>query len=128
MTAAPEGQFRVKQDRMVRGYGQFLDDVKLPGMCHAAFIRSPHAHAEIRRVDTQEALRIPGAIAVLTPDDLLPHVNAVRPGEPSVNDYARGYDRYPLPKDKSHIQRRGGGGGRGGEPLYRGRYGRCCTG
>jgi len=100
MTAAPEGRFRVGRDRMVRGHGQFLDDVKLPGMCHAAFVRSPHAHAAINRIVTHEALRIPGAISVLTPDDLLPHVNAVRPGEPSVNNYARGYDRYPLPKDK----------------------------
>ena len=98
--AESEGRFRVERDRMVRGHGQFLDDVKLPGLCHAAFIRSPHAHAAIKQIDTQEALRIPGAISVLTPDDLLPHVNAVRPGEPSVNNYARGYNRYPLPKDK----------------------------
>jgi carbon-monoxide dehydrogenase large subunit len=100
MTAASEGRFRVERDRMVRGHGQFLDDIKLPGMCHAAFVRSSHAHATIKRIVASEALRIPDAIAVITPDDLLPHVNAVRPGEPSVNNYARGYDRYPLPKDK----------------------------
>jgi carbon-monoxide dehydrogenase large subunit len=74
-----------------------LDDVKLPGLCYAAFVRSPHAHATIQQIRTDEALRIPGAMAVLTPEDLLPHVNAVRPGEPAVNAYARGYNRYPLP-------------------------------
>ena len=86
-------------ERLTRGQGQFLDDVKLPGMRHAAFVRSPHAHARIVRIDADAALRLDGAIAVLTPDDLLPHVNAVRPGEPAVSTFTRGYNRYPLPKD-----------------------------
>jgi carbon-monoxide dehydrogenase large subunit len=92
-----EGRARLEPDRLVRGKGQFLDDVKLPGMCHAAFVRSPHAHARIARIVTDEALRIGGALAVLTPEDLLPHVNAVRPGEPAVSTFSRGYNRYPLP-------------------------------
>ena len=80
MTEASQRHFRVAQEWMVRGIGQFLDDVKLPGMCHAAFVRSPHAHARITQIRTDAALRIPGAIAVLAPEDLLPHTNAVRPG------------------------------------------------
>ena len=56
--------------------------MKLPGMGYAAFVRSSHAHAKITRIMTDDALQIPGAIAVLTPEDLLPHVHAVRPGEP----------------------------------------------
>jgi carbon-monoxide dehydrogenase large subunit len=99
MTEARQWQGRVAHDRMVRGTGQFLDDVKLPAMCHAAFVRSPYAHAKIQRIDTAEALCIPGALAILTPAELLPHVQAVRPGEPSVNAYTRGYNRYPLPHD-----------------------------
>jgi carbon-monoxide dehydrogenase large subunit len=99
MTETSQRHVRVPQDRLVRGTGQFLDDVKLPGLCYAAFIRSPHAHARIQQIHTDAALRIPGAMAVLTPPDLLPYVNAVRPGEPSVNAYARGYDRYPFPRD-----------------------------
>lgn len=87
-------------DRLVRGRGQYLDDVQLPGMRHAAFVRSPHAHAVIQRIDTDAALQIPGAIAVLTPDGLLPHVNPIRPGEPGVSTYSHSYDRYPLPKDR----------------------------
>ncbi len=86
-------------ERLTRGQGQFLDDVKLPGMRHAAFVRSPHAHARIVRINADAALRLDGAIAVLTPDDLTPHVNAVRPGEPAVSTFTRGYNRYPLPKD-----------------------------
>src|SRR5215471_1821786 len=99
MTEARQRQGRVAHDRMVRGRGQFLDDVQLPGLCHAAFVRSPHAHARITQICTDDALRIPGALAVLTPADLLPHIYAVRPGEPAVNAYARGYNRYPLPYD-----------------------------
>ncbi len=64
MTETARGRFRVDHHRLVRGQGQFLDDVKLPDMCHAAFVRSPHAHATITRIDMQEALRLPGAIAV----------------------------------------------------------------
>jgi carbon-monoxide dehydrogenase large subunit len=99
MTEAQLRQGRGAHDRMVRGSGQFLDDVKLPGLCYAAFVRSPHAHARIQQIGTDAALRIPGALAVLTPPDLLPHVQAVRPGEPAVNAYVRGYNRYPLPHD-----------------------------
>jgi carbon-monoxide dehydrogenase large subunit len=99
MTETAERRTRVDQARMVRGSGQFLDDVKLPGMRYAAFVRSPYAHANIQRIVTDKALSIPGAIAVLTPDDLLPHVNPVRPGEPGVSTYSRSYNRYPLPKE-----------------------------
>jgi carbon-monoxide dehydrogenase large subunit len=84
---------------MVRGTGQFLDDVTLPAMCYAAFVRSPHAHARIHQIDTEQALRIPGALAVLTPAELVPYVQAVHPGEPAVNAYARSYPRYPLPPE-----------------------------
>ena len=97
MATTSAGRLRPEQDRMVRGKGQFLDDIKLPGMCHAAFVRSPHAHAVIKRIVTDDALAIPGALAVLRPEDLLPHVDPVRPGEPGVSTYARAYNRYPLP-------------------------------
>ncbi len=97
MATTSAGRLRPEQDRMVRGKGQFLDDIKLPGMCHAAFVRSPHAHAVIKRIVTDDALAIPGALAVLKPEDLLPHVDPVRPGEPGVSTYARAYNRYPLP-------------------------------
>ena len=56
MTETTAGRLRVAQDRMVRGVGQFLDDVKLPGMGYAAFVRSPHAHAKITRIITDDAL------------------------------------------------------------------------
>ena len=91
---------RPETSRMVQGRGKFLDDIKLPGMCYAAFVRSLHAHANIKRINCDEALKIPGAIGVLTPDEVLPHVEPVRPATPGSSEFARPYDRYPVPPGK----------------------------
>ena len=62
---------RFEDARLVSGQGSYVDDIKIPGMLHAAFLRSPHAHARIRSVDVAAALRMPGVEAVLTGDDIL---------------------------------------------------------
>ena len=62
---------RFEDARLVSGQGSYVDDIKIPGMLHAAFLRSPHAHARIRSVDAAAALRMPGVEAVLTGDDIL---------------------------------------------------------
>jgi len=54
---------------LLTGRARFVDDVKLPGMLHAAFLRSPHAHARIVGVDVEAARRLPGVAAVLTGED-----------------------------------------------------------
>jgi carbon-monoxide dehydrogenase large subunit len=56
--------------RFLRGEGQFVDDVALPGMLHAAFVRSPFAHARINSIDASAAKRAEGVRAVITGDDL----------------------------------------------------------
>ncbi|MBI4256101.1 MAG: xanthine dehydrogenase family protein molybdopterin-binding subunit, partial [Candidatus Rokubacteria bacterium] len=77
---------RREDPRFLRGEGRFVDDVTLPGMLHAAFLRSPHAHARIRRIDTAGASALPGVAAVFTFADLerwmkpLPLFGAVPPG------------------------------------------------
>ena len=43
---------RREDPRFITGRGQYVDDLKLPGMTYAAFVRSPHAHAKIRKIDT----------------------------------------------------------------------------
>ena len=86
--------------RLVRGRGQFLDDVKLPGMCYAVFVRSEYAHANIVSIDVEEAMKVPGAIGVITPDEVLPNVNPIRPAAPGSSEYARPYDRFPMPPGK----------------------------
>ena len=78
----------------------FLDDIKLPDMCYAAFVRSLHPHAKITRIHVDEAMAIPGAIGLVTPDEVVPFVNPIRPAAPGSSDFARPYDRFPLPPGK----------------------------
>ena len=67
MTVRGFGPLPRKEDaRFLRGRGRFVDDVALPGMLHAAILRSPHAHARIRSVDTSAAESHPKVRAVLT--------------------------------------------------------------
>ena len=61
---------RIEDPALLRGEGRFVDDIRLPGMLHAAFVRSPHAHARIRGIDTAAAKSVPGVLAVLTAADL----------------------------------------------------------
>ncbi len=61
---------RREDPRLITGAGNFLDDVKLPGMSHAAMVRSPYAHARIVSIDTAKARAMPGVLAVFTGEDL----------------------------------------------------------
>jgi carbon-monoxide dehydrogenase large subunit len=61
---------RKEDPALLKGEGQFVDDIHLPGMLHAAFLRSPHPHAKIKRIDTSAALAVGGVHAVLTHADL----------------------------------------------------------
>ena len=61
---------RVEDPRLLRGGGRYLDDLSLPGMLHAAFVRSPHGHARIAAVETAAALAVPGVAAALCGKDL----------------------------------------------------------
>jgi len=60
----------VEDPRLLTGRGRFLDDVTLPGLLHAAFARSPHAHAELRSVDITSARAVAGVELALTGRDL----------------------------------------------------------
>jgi len=63
---------RTEDARFIQGRGRYVDDVKLPGMLHGEFVRSPHAHARIKSIDASAALALPGVKAVLTAEDLKP--------------------------------------------------------
>ena len=63
---------RVEDIRFTQGKGNYVDDIKLPGMLFGDFVRSPHAHARIISIDTTRAKALPGVIAVLTAADLKP--------------------------------------------------------
>src|SRR5215470_12057516 len=61
---------RSEDPRILTGAGRYVDDIKLPGMLHAAFVRSPMAHARVLSVDASAARALPGVVAVLTGAEL----------------------------------------------------------
>src|SRR5262245_31338689 len=61
---------RKEDQRFITGKGQHTDDINRPGQTYAYFVRSPHAHANIRRIDTSAALKMPGCLAVFTGEDV----------------------------------------------------------
>src|SRR6516225_6904948 len=67
-----DSRLRKEDARFIQGKGNYVDDIALPGMLHLDIVRSPYAHARIRRIDKAAALAIPGVHAVLTADDLKP--------------------------------------------------------
>jgi aerobic carbon-monoxide dehydrogenase large subunit len=63
---------RLEDRPLLTGRGRFVDDIALPGLLHAAFVRSPHPHALVRGVDAAAVRALAGVHAVLTLDDLAP--------------------------------------------------------
>ncbi len=61
---------RKEDPRFLRGQGNYVDDVVLPGMVHMDIVRSPFAHAKIKKIDTAAALKVPGVLAVITGETL----------------------------------------------------------
>jgi aerobic carbon-monoxide dehydrogenase large subunit len=69
---------RIEDRPLLAGTGRFVADLRFPDMLEAAFVRSPHAHAAIRRIDVSAARRHPGVHAVLTLADLSPVLSSDR--------------------------------------------------
>lgn len=69
---------RLEDPALITGKGRFVDDIRLPDSAHAAFVRSPHAHAVIRSIDKDAALDVPGVVAVFTLADFRPHLAVER--------------------------------------------------
>ena len=91
---------RVEDQRILRGRSQYTDDMALPGMVHAAFVRSPHPHARIIRIDTSAARALPGVVAVFTAADVErvtnPIGNQPSPGHKSPPIYGLTRDKVRL--------------------------------
>jgi carbon-monoxide dehydrogenase large subunit len=62
---------RVEDRRLLTGRDRYLDNIKLPGMAYAGFVRSPYAHARIRRIDVSKIKDNPQVVAILTPEEVL---------------------------------------------------------
>lgn len=95
---------RRKEDpRLITGSSTYVDDISLPNTLHVAFVRSPHAHANVKGVDGSAALALPGVRAVITADDLKKILKNIYPdppgsetGEHASQDIAEG-DDIPVP-------------------------------
>ncbi len=68
---------RVEDPRLIKGLATYTDDLRLPGLVHVCFLRSPHAHARVDRIDTSAARTLPGVVAVLTGADVNAHCGIV---------------------------------------------------
>jgi carbon-monoxide dehydrogenase large subunit len=82
---------RVEDLRLVRGAGRYTDDVSMPGQAYAAFVRSPHAHARILRINAAAARAMPGVVTVLT-------------GADYVADGLKGALQHPNPADAIDVK------------------------
>jgi carbon-monoxide dehydrogenase large subunit len=80
---------RLEDPALLTGRGRFVDDIHLPDMLHAAFVRSSHGHARIRGVNAEAALALPGVHAVITARDLPPEMQQKRMVMPVPNPAIR---------------------------------------
>ena len=89
--------------RLTQGRASFVSDLQLPRMLHAAFLRSPHAHAEILAIDTAAARALPGVAAVLTAGELAP---LCTPWVGTLTHFAglKSAPQYPLASDRVRWQ------------------------
>ena len=95
------GVKRLEDPTLLRGRARYVDDITLPGMLEAAFLRSPHGHAAIGAIDVAAALAHPGVHAVYTLDDLKPQLTTERlvVGLPSPS-YKQDRNRPALARDE----------------------------
>ncbi|WP_108263555.1 hypothetical protein [Mangrovicoccus ximenensis] len=129
--SAGEANPRHEDARLLTGRGRYADDLKLPGMVHAAIVRSPLAHARILGIDTAAAAEMPGVLAVLTGADweadglgemrnpgFAGKAPLVRPdGAPLVNPGRKPLATGAVPLARHGAGRRGGGHGSSGRFL-----------
>lgn len=83
---------RFEDPRLLRGQGKFINDVNMHGQVHAVFVRSPHAHAKIVKIDVEAAKKAPGVLAVYTGHD----VKADGLGMPKANMPRKRPDGKPM--------------------------------
>src|SRR6266702_2379990 len=80
---------RTEDARLLTGQGEFVDDIRLPGMLHAAFVRASFAHARVRSVDASAALELSGVHAAFTAADMPAAMQTTRLPMLVPNPYSR---------------------------------------
>src|SRR5687768_5494974 len=89
---------RTGDRRLLTGTGRYVHDVRIPGTAHAAFVRSPHAHARVVGIDTAAALALPGVLAVYTGADVAAMMAPQVAGAEMLP--GRSIQRWPLATDR----------------------------
>ena len=94
--------YRIEDAPLLRGKGQFIDDIRIPNVLHVSFVRSQHGHARVLNIDADEARRMPGVRAVLTYENLRPLLTRDRIGLALPSAYLRfDVDPFMLVKDEA---------------------------
>ena len=116
---------RSEDPRLLKGQGEFVDDIHLPNMLHAAFVRSNFAHARITRIDATDAKALPGVHAVFTAAELpKPCCRRLAAADVAAQSGAGGsHERNGACRQRSQFRRRSGRGRHRRQPLSRGRRG-----
>ena len=70
MSSSAQPMNRFEDHRLLIGAGSYVADIKLPEMLHAVVVRSPHAHALIRKIDASRARKLPGVATVISAQDV----------------------------------------------------------
>jgi len=68
---------RVEDPRLIKGIATYVDDLKIPGVLHAEFVRSPHANAKIKSIKTDTAKKLPGVVGIFTGADVNDKVGTI---------------------------------------------------
>src|ERR1051325_10570675 len=88
---------RREDPHLITGGGRYVEDLIRPGTLTMAVVRSPHAHARISGISTEQAKAIPGVVAVLTAADFKPLLSGTHPAAPAfVPDKHTVPDRFPI--------------------------------
>ncbi|HEX9363250.1 MAG TPA: molybdopterin cofactor-binding domain-containing protein [Candidatus Dormibacteraeota bacterium] len=88
---------RREDPRLITGHGHYIDDFARQGTAYAAFVRSPHAHARIKRIDVTDASKAPGVVGVYTARDFKGQLAGTHPAAPAfVADKKYIPERFPI--------------------------------
>lgn len=102
MTQKVGARIKRKEDpKLLTGNGYFGDDIQLPGMLHAAILRSPHAHAKILNINVDEALKAPGVVAIYTGKDLEGKIGRIPSSWLVPDSNLKEAAQYPLAIDRA---------------------------
>ena len=103
MTAVGEAVLRKEDAKLLTGQGRYIDNLTVPGMVFAHLVRSPHAHARIKKVDLSKALAVDGVVAAFSGADLASEWGGSLPCAWPVTEDMNAPSHWPLAQDKARF-------------------------